>query len=123
MDATLKMDIYNLSDPGILAKEIQADSADRGLSSHLQYSCRHWVYHLLEANLDDCHEATVQFLEVHFLHWVESMALMGEIAEAVLLITRLRDLPTVSSGINIERHITDYAATRATFSPIPGWLH
>lgn len=96
MDATLKMDIYGLSDPGILAKEINTDSVDRSLSCHLQYACRYWVYHLLEADLDDCHEATVRFLEVHFLHWVESMIFMGKIPEAVFSLTAVRDLPTVS---------------------------
>ncbi|RLM00035.1 hypothetical protein CFD26_108056 [Aspergillus turcosus] len=94
MHATLKVDIYGVSDPGILANEIDPDSADRNLPSHLRYACRYWVYHLLEADLDDCHEATVRLLEVHFLHWVESMVLMGEIAEAVFSITALRDLPT-----------------------------
>ncbi|GFG03333.1 hypothetical protein IFM5058_01376 [Aspergillus udagawae] len=98
MDATLKMDFYGLNDPGILAAEMYSDSADRSLPSLLCYACRSWVYHFLEGNLEYCYEATVQFLEVHFLHWVESMALMGEIADAVSLMTALRDLPTQVSA-------------------------
>ncbi|KAF7122777.1 hypothetical protein CNMCM5793_000887 [Aspergillus hiratsukae] len=122
MDATLKMDIYDLRDLGILAEEMEADYVDRNLPSPLRYACRSWVYHLLEANLEDCYEATERFLEIHFLHWVESMVLMGEIAQAVFLVTALRDLPTVSGAVKVARYTTDYSASRVTFRPIPRWL-
>jgi len=62
----------------------------------LQYACRHWKDHAEkgEMALDD-HGCIHRFLQKHFLHWLESMSLMGRITEAAIVLTKLTAMTDV----------------------------
>lgn len=88
---SLQKNICNLSAPGTLRAEIDGRIITDSLPLDLQYACRFWVYHLKESQMgirDD--EAVHVFLKNHFLHWLESLALLGRIAESIHLIRILQ---------------------------------
>ena len=46
------------------------------------------------------------FLQDHFIHWLEALSLIGKKAEAVLMIKTLGSIPAVS-GSNIFLYVVD----------------
>lgn len=93
----LKGDITGLRQPGKLRRQIEQRTIDRCLPSEVQYACQYWVYHmrLSKARLFDGHEA-FQFLQEHFLHWLEALSLIGRISDSIRLISELQSLADVS---------------------------
>jgi hypothetical protein len=94
--SSLRQDICNLLDPGVLRREIDEQTIDRNLPPELQYACRYWVDHLERSgrSIED-EDATHRFLETHILHWLEAMSLMKETGLCVRLVARLQALATV----------------------------
>ncbi|KAF2632856.1 hypothetical protein BU25DRAFT_329647, partial [Macroventuria anomochaeta] len=104
----LRQDMCSLSGPGTLKGEIDAGSVSSNLSPELQYSCRYWVEHLERSqhSIADADADEVQdFLQTHFLHWLEAMSLMGETSQCVRLLTRLQALvgPSASACASFLR--------------------
>lgn len=93
----LKKDICGLQMPGRLRDDIDRQKIDGCLPSGVQYACLYWVYHLKGSRikLHDEHRA-FQFLQRHFLHWLEALSLIGRISESVGLIDELQRLVDVS---------------------------
>ncbi|KAL2845461.1 hypothetical protein BJY01DRAFT_247722 [Aspergillus pseudoustus] len=84
MNRTLTKNICQLSCVGYQQKNISPQSIQRHLPPDLQYACRYWTRHLVQSQdptsaLADAYP----FLEVHFLHWVEVMSILGLISEAI----------------------------------------
>jgi hypothetical protein len=94
---SLRRNICSLSEPSTLANEIGEDILPASLSSELRYACRYWVEHLehSQQNVIDG-DAVYVFLELHLLHWVEAMSLMGEMAQCLRLLVVLQGLIAVS---------------------------
>jgi hypothetical protein len=92
----LRQDMCNLSDPGVLRREINEETIYRNLPPELQYACRYWVDHLERSgrSVEDG-DATHCFLEKHLLHWLEAMSLLNETSLCVRLLARLQALATV----------------------------
>ena len=69
-------------------------------SQVVQYACRHWVDHAHRGGMMvDNHGCIHEFLQQHFLHWLEFMSLMGKISEAIVAMTNLTALTDVSQSI------------------------
>jgi hypothetical protein len=100
----LRQDMCNLSDPGVLRREIDEETIDRNLPPELQYACRYWVDHLERSgrSIEDG-DATHCFLEKHLLHWLEAMSLLNETSLCVRLLARLQTLATVEHS-----YLSDY---------------
>lgn len=88
---TLRRDIYDLKDPGVLRKEILLPGQDP--LAPLSYCCMYWVKHLAES-LDEEHAALAhcdvqddgivhEFLRRKFLYWLEALSLSGNISQAL----------------------------------------
>jgi hypothetical protein len=92
----LRQDMCNLSDPGVLRREIDKTTINRNLPPELQYACRYWVHHLecSGRSIED-RDAMHCFLEKHLLHWLEAMSLLNETSLCVRLLARLQALATV----------------------------
>ena len=99
MSKTLKRNICHLKTPGTLRSHIESTIVDRYLPPHVQYACQYWVGHLQKGSLH-LHNSTqvYDFLQDHFLHWLEALSLIGKIAEAVLMIKTLSSIPAVSGS-------------------------
>jgi hypothetical protein len=83
----LRRDICNIKDPTKLNSEVDKihDRIALHISCHLQYACRHWMWHL-------CHSWASQdllwmmknFLRTKLLYWIEACSLLGELRTALV---------------------------------------
>ncbi len=87
----LKKDICNIKSPGTARSDISSEVLKRYVSPELQYACQYWVYHFEQAEIavSDGTDASV-FLQKHFLHWMEALALIGKAAESLGFLIKLR---------------------------------
>jgi hypothetical protein len=94
----LKKDICNLRAPGRLRTEVNNQTIDECLPADVQYACLYWVYHLKESKgMIRDGELAHNFLECHFLHWLEALSLTRRISESIRLIDELQSVVNVSS--------------------------
>jgi len=108
MFSSLKRDICDLHAPGALASEVESSRREHYLPSDLQYACRYWVQHLQgsEAHLDDDCQVH-QFLQKHFLHWLEALSLIGKTSESIYMTTDLESMVVsdLISQINLDTNL------------------
>jgi len=98
MSEHLKRDICGLHSPGALAAEVHGDQIARCLPKELQYACRYWVEHLQRSKTRLSDNVQVHhFLTKHFLHWLEALALMGNISDGAVMMSVLESILTVSN--------------------------
>jgi NACHT domain len=98
MSDHLEKDICKLKHPGILISKVDRSLIQYYISAEIQYACRYWVEHLLQSDLvlrdnDNVH----QFLKDHFLHWMETLSLLGRTSDGVLMVRELESMSAVSS--------------------------
>ncbi|PYH39670.1 NACHT and WD40 domain protein [Aspergillus neoniger CBS 115656] len=104
MSETLKENIYQLPHCGVLSTEVETPSQDP--LAAIRYSCQYWAYHLNEAEvMQDV--GMLGFLRRHFLHWLEALALMRIVPEAVGIIDMLRSIPALKSDLEIREFLLD----------------
>ncbi|KAF3284053.1 hypothetical protein TWF970_011279 [Orbilia oligospora] len=95
MSKSLRKNIYSLPRPEFeINNDLKIPEPDPLAS--VRYSCTHWVGHFLEGNYgDNCfsnnddYHTILNFLQKHFLHWVEALSLMGMSAEGSKMIESL----------------------------------
>ncbi|KAI2971422.1 hypothetical protein CBS147323_2804 [Aspergillus niger] len=85
LSSTLKQDICSLEDPSFLAKDIGSSLLDRHVRVSVRYASQYWSHHLQQAGVklldNDCvHE----FLQKHFLCWLEVMSFLQMIPTAIV---------------------------------------
>ncbi|KAK3942581.1 vegetative incompatibility protein HET-E-1 [Diplogelasinospora grovesii] len=111
LSQTLRRDIYNLQDPGPLIREKMPPDPDP--LAPLRYSCLFWVDHLCDAigqtsgptkELTD-DGAVWRFLDDHFLHWLESLSLLGRLSDGARSIRKI--LHELQSGPQLARFLKD----------------
>jgi len=91
MSSVLRKDICKLGKPGFLAREVAEDLKGKFLPTHVQYACRYWIDHLTRSDLDLSENGQVYgFFGKHFLHWLESLSLMGSMPKGVASLTDLQ---------------------------------
>lgn len=92
MRGGLSENICSLRIPGTRRSTINPQQIDACLSSELQYACLYWVHHraAVDARPDDTKKVH-DFLTKHFLHWLETMSLMGRAMESHGMLKSLRD--------------------------------
>jgi hypothetical protein len=108
MTARLRQDMCNLSDPGVLRREINGETIDRNLPPELQYACRYWISHLKQSQqhvVDG--DTTHLFLQKHLLNWLEAMSLMRESSSCVHLLDSLQALAGVRFSPNFPLLLAD----------------
>ncbi|ATZ48865.1 hypothetical protein BCIN_04g00830 [Botrytis cinerea B05.10] len=95
MSKILKRDIYELRNYGIIPKDSRSPSINPLMS--IRYFCIHWIDHLCDANDQSLDfrkrlaedSIAYEFITNHFLHWLESLSLLGEISESVQSIRKI----------------------------------
>jgi hypothetical protein len=93
----LKKDICDLRTPERPRADIDKQTIDAHLPLDIQYACQYWVYHAKECGSvirdgDQAHN----FLQCHFLHWLEALSLMGRVSESISMIDDLIAMLDVS---------------------------
>jgi hypothetical protein len=87
MSKHLRRDMCNLRRPGACMADLSGTEVDRHIQPHVQYACRFWVYHYKRSDMDtDGYYDIEVFFREHFLHWLESLALLECVSDAVLMI-------------------------------------
>jgi len=97
MSNSLKQDICDMGAPGVLAANMENCRVEKYLPLELQYACLYWIQHLRKSSVqlydnDQFH----QFLQVHFLHWLEALGWMQKISEGIHAIASLESIAIVS---------------------------
>ncbi|KAI1407508.1 WD40-repeat-containing domain protein [Hypoxylon sp. FL1857] len=99
MSRDLHQDMCKLLLPGSLASEVSPSHLEENVPHYLRYACCYWVYHL--AKLDETQREEVglednglihAFLLKNMLYWLETMSLIRETSNAVLIINRIQTL-------------------------------
>ncbi|KAJ5865139.1 uncharacterized protein N7529_007055 [Penicillium soppii] len=105
MQDSLEKNICKLPSEGTQRNEISDGSIQHYIPPPLKYACRYWAHHLLQCtDLSGMMHNAYLFLQVHFLHWVEAMSLLGLTSEVSGILDRLQ---TSTSG-NDSSLISDF---------------
>ncbi|KAF7898294.1 hypothetical protein EAF00_004740 [Botryotinia globosa] len=86
----LKKDICNLRTLEKPRADIDKQTIDFHLPAEIRYACQYWGYHLKGSGSsiydgDQVHN----FLKCHFLHWLESLSLIGRLRESIGMVESL----------------------------------
>jgi hypothetical protein len=88
MSSKLRRDINGLRRMDCSITEVQTPQPDTLAPG--RYSCSNWIEHLIESRPYKPEDDRVfAFLQNHFLHWLESLALLETFSEGVLQLRRL----------------------------------
>ncbi|KAK4074995.1 uncharacterized protein Triagg1_4659 [Trichoderma aggressivum f. europaeum] len=88
MNAMLKRDICNIKKLGKRRKDIDQHIMDEHITADLKYACLYWIHHLQHGEQQMNREIPT-FIYKHLLHWVEVLAIVGRLSDAVMAIRRL----------------------------------
>ena len=100
LSSSLQRNICRLPSLGTLKSEIPQIDVDNALSPAVQYACRYWTDHVQEGKVELLdHGCVHEFLQQHFLHWLEAMSLMGRISEAIIAIMNMAAMVNVGSYV------------------------
>jgi hypothetical protein len=100
MSKHLHRDMCNLQDPGALVAELSQMDLDEHIQPYVKYACQFWVHHCIRSDGDihSCFDIEA-FFQKHFLHWLETLSLLGYGSDAVHMIHMLDDMVSVSISL------------------------
>ncbi|CAG9940993.1 unnamed protein product [Clonostachys rosea f. rosea IK726] len=91
----LRKDICDQSNPAVKRTTILTGTINAQIPDQIRYACLYWVYHLEQGTAAGAHLTQDQigwvrkFLEIHFLHWIEVLCLLGLGYESISMIYTL----------------------------------
>src|SRR5262249_6977889 len=89
-----------LSYPGQLRRELGHDIIQGRLPPAMQYACRYWTHHAHHSGAEIRDDGEVHnFLQKHFLHWLEALSLINKISEVIRYVSILQSLTSVSDTL------------------------
>ena len=93
----LQENICDLWGPGVLATEISNVTVQKHMSLPVKYACRYWLDHFQQGSpVREDIQTIREFLEQHFLHWLEGLSLIRGVPEGVLIVIALEKILSVS---------------------------
>jgi hypothetical protein len=110
MSASLKQDICNLGNPGVLVTDVDRGRVGECISPEVQYACLYWVQHLQKSDTQLYDNDYVhQFLQVHLLHWFEALSWTRKVLEGITAISLLYSIALVSPLIIYGKVLTKFS--------------
>ena len=98
MSTSLKQDICHLGAPGVFVADVGRGRVEQYITPEIQYASLYWVQHLQKSGIQlHDNDQVHQFLQVHLLHWLEALSLIGKLSDGVNMVTALEFM--VVSGI------------------------
>jgi len=95
--AELQQDLCNLREPGVSVGDIPEHIIQRYIPAHIHYACRYWFHHFQLGNpIQEDMDRILRFLEHDFLHWLETVSLIRETSNGVLMVKDLELILKVS---------------------------
>ncbi|PWY70293.1 hypothetical protein BO94DRAFT_628285 [Aspergillus sclerotioniger CBS 115572] len=116
MSHTLKKNICQLERVNTRTEEIQRSLVDRHLPEHVRYACCQWAYHFQQTEATPFHtEMLRKFLQKHFSHWIEAMAIMDKMPRGIMM---LRDILKHTSNSSLEEsfHLSEFVRDAERFT-------
>ncbi|KAK4081539.1 uncharacterized protein Triagg1_2280 [Trichoderma aggressivum f. europaeum] len=108
MKGFLREDMCSLRLQGLESSTVDREKAATCIPAAIQYACLNWVFHLQGANYGvENHAKVLQFLEEHFLHWVEALSLIQKTPESVKMIASLQGLIPMKSNKQLSGFLYD----------------
>ncbi|KAK4103867.1 hypothetical protein N658DRAFT_465551, partial [Parathielavia hyrcaniae] len=90
MSSCLRQDMCDLGRPGSRAGDVLRSDVDSKVPFAVQYACRYWVYHLERSDVDPQeHRGIAEFFDARFLFWLETLALIGRLADGIAMLQLL----------------------------------
>ena len=90
MSSCLCQDMCVLRRPGTRVSDVLRSDVNNNIPFAVQYACRYWVYHLEQSDVDPQEDRGImQFFEARFLFWLETLALMGRLADGIAMLQLL----------------------------------
>ena len=96
---TLKRDICGIQSVFILNNEVDdlPLRITKCIPPHIQYACRHWAWHLINASVSDQLLGLVkEFCSKYLLYWIEACSLLGELRNALIALQDAKQFLSVS---------------------------
>ncbi|KAI0857364.1 quinon protein alcohol dehydrogenase-like superfamily [Xylaria cubensis] len=89
MEGSLKKDMCDLKWPGSVCP--YSERVNGCLRPEVRYACQYWIHHTEQAgDFPQNNSEIYGFLNIHLLHWLEAMVLIGRIDEALMSLRLLR---------------------------------
>ncbi|KAH8598403.1 vegetative incompatibility protein HET-E-1 [Bisporella sp. PMI_857] len=108
MSMFLKQDICEQGAPGALVADIQNSQIEQCLSPEVKYACLYWIQHFQKSDKHFYNNDHVyQFLQKHFLHWLEALGWMGKSSEGILAILSLESYVQANKHPNLYIFLYD----------------
>jgi hypothetical protein len=96
MSGCLRQDMCDLRRLGTRVGVRRSD-VNKSVPFAVQYACRYWVYHLKRSDVDaQEHRGIAEFFEARFLFWLETLALIGRLADGIAMLQLLETRLPVS---------------------------
>ncbi|KAK1837423.1 Vegetative incompatibility protein HET-E-1-like protein 7, partial [Colletotrichum chrysophilum] len=106
----LHEDMCDLRAPATLRATVDVQKINKDLSPEVQYACLHWTYHTDQAGDSESLARDVDdFLRSHFLHWLETLSLMGRAFDSLSLLKSLQNKLTISCEGELRDFLSDAA--------------
>ncbi|KAL4911900.1 hypothetical protein BDW62DRAFT_206990 [Aspergillus aurantiobrunneus] len=106
--SNLYQGICGVNMPGTSISQELKEKTEQRLLPEVQYACLYWPRHLIKARRSDKdHQLVQRFLETHFLHWIEALAWMRKISEAISSVTALEFLTFPDNYAQLSSYIRD----------------
>lgn len=87
----LQRNICKLPNEGFHRQDISPQTLDDCISPEMQYACRYWAFHITQCmDSQNSMDTALSFFEKSFLHWVETMCLLGHASEVLGIINLLQ---------------------------------
>ncbi|OJI81247.1 hypothetical protein ASPTUDRAFT_58544 [Aspergillus tubingensis CBS 134.48] len=104
----LRKNICELPNYGTSRDGIATERIEKWFPAELRYAIRYWVHHLTHGamNISD-QDGVHNFLETHFLHWLEAMTILGHLSEAIGSVNMLLSIAQQSHSDRISKFLYD----------------
>jgi hypothetical protein len=91
MSNSLKQDVCRQGAAGTLVADVESSQIEQCLPPEVRYACLYWIQHLQKSDAQLYNNDQVyQFLQVHFLHWLEALSWIGKTSEGIHAILSLK---------------------------------
>jgi hypothetical protein len=99
MSDHLQQNMCNLQQPGTRVSDVPRTHVNANVPSAVQYACRYWIYHLKRGDVDPTdHPGIIEFFRVQFLFWLETLALIGQLANGIAMVKLLETKLLISTA-------------------------
>ena len=119
MGKRLKRNICNLDDCTVLS-EVKVSSTHKKayIGDALEYACKFWTKHLLEIpssnpHTEEVEKAIEKFFTVHLLHWIEVLAITGNLSVGVYAMSDIKKWYMVSDVQFVQQSLSSWFSGRS----------